>query len=58
MHYPSDVLAGMLVGLGSALLVTQAGRPWIARLVALVSRLSDPLLRPVWNRIRRLAPRT
>jgi undecaprenyl-diphosphatase len=54
LHYPSDVLAGMLVGFGSALLVTRAGRPWIARLVVVVSRVSDPLLRPVWNRVRRL----
>ena len=58
MHYPSDVLAGMLVGLCSAVLVTRAGRPWVSRLVALLSRVSDPLLRPVWNRIRRVAPRT
>ena len=58
MHYPSDVLAGMLVGLGSALLVTHAGRPWIVRLVALVSRVTDPLLRPVWNRVRGVSPRT
>jgi undecaprenyl-diphosphatase len=56
MHYPSDVLAGMLVGLASAMLVTHAGRAWIVRLVAVVSRVSDPLLRPVWDRVRRLAP--
>ncbi len=58
MHYPGDVLAGMLVGLGSSLLVTRAGGPWIARLVVLVSRVTDPLLRPVWNRVRGLSPRT
>ena len=58
MHYPSDVVAGMLVGLGSALLVTRAGGPWITRLVALVSRVTDPLLRPLWNRVRSLSPRT
>ena len=56
MHYPTDVLAGMLVGLGSALLVTRAGRPWISRLVVVLSRLSDPLVRPVWSRFRRVAP--
>jgi undecaprenyl-diphosphatase len=50
LHYPSDVLAGMRVGWGSALLVTHAGRPWIARLVALLSRISDPLLQPLWHR--------
>jgi membrane-associated phospholipid phosphatase len=54
LHYPSDVLAGMLVGFGAALLVTRAGQPWIARLVVALSRVSDPLLRPVWNRVRRL----
>jgi len=56
MHYPSDVLAGMLVGLGSAMLVTHAGKEWVARLVALVSHVSDPLLRPVWERLRRAMP--
>ena len=55
MHYPSDVLAGLLVGLASAALVTRAGRPWVSRLVALVSRISDPLLRPVWEGARRVA---
>lgn len=56
MHYPSDVLGGMLVGLAAAALVTHPGRPWIDRLVGLVSRVSDPLLRPVWERLRRVAP--
>ncbi len=56
MHYPSDVLGGMLVGLAAALLVTRVGRPWITRLVAAVSRLTDPLLRPVWDRLSRPAP--
>ena len=55
MHYPSDVVAGMLVGLGAAALVTHAGQMSIGRLVALVSRVSDPLLRPVWDRVRRVA---
>ena len=56
MHYPSDVLAGLAVGLGAAVLVTRAGAVWIERLVTSVSRVSDPLLRPVWERLRRLAP--
>jgi undecaprenyl-diphosphatase len=51
LHYPSDVLAGVVVGWAAALLVTRAGRRPIARLVALVSRVSDPLLEPVWNRL-------
>jgi undecaprenyl-diphosphatase len=53
LHYPSDVLAGVVVGWAAALLVTRAGRRPIARLVALVSRVSDPLLEPVWNRFDR-----
>jgi undecaprenyl-diphosphatase len=55
MHYPSDVVAGMLVGLGSAMLVTRAGKVWVMRLVVVVSRISDPLFRPVWDRLRRIA---
>ena len=54
MHYPSDVLAGALVGFGAATLVTTLGSPWIARLVMLVSRVTDPILRPVWAWCRRL----
>jgi undecaprenyl-diphosphatase len=56
MHYPSDVLAGAAVGWAAALLVTTLGRPWIERLVGLVSRLSDPVLRPIWNRVQGRAP--
>lgn len=53
MHYPSDVLAGALIGCAAALLVTHVGRPWIAHLVNLLSRVSDPLLRRVWDRLGR-----
>jgi undecaprenyl-diphosphatase len=56
MHYPSDVLAGALVGFGAATLVTTLGSPWLARLVALVGRVTDPLLRPVWAWCRRQLP--
>lgn len=56
MHYPSDVLAGALVGFGAATLVTTLGSPWLARLVVLVSRVTDPLLRPVWAWCRRQLP--
>ncbi len=51
MHYPSDVLAGAAVGWAAALLVTTLGRPWIERLVGLLSRISDPLLKPIWDRM-------
>jgi membrane-associated phospholipid phosphatase len=56
VHYPTDVLAGALVGFAAALLVTTLGRFWVVRLVVLVSRITDPLLRPVWAWCRRLLP--
>ena len=43
-HYPADVAAGCLVGLGAALIVVHLGRPYVASLVRLISRLTDPLL--------------
>jgi undecaprenyl-diphosphatase len=59
LHYPTDVLAGALVGWSSAMLVTRSGRARMTRLVSLVSRASDPLLKPIWDRLprRRLAAR-
>jgi undecaprenyl-diphosphatase len=50
-HYPADVLAGALVGLGAALLVPRLARPVVGWIVRLVERLSDPLLAPVWRRV-------
>ena len=50
-HYPADVLAGLLVGLGSALFVVRVGRLTILRLVRLVERLTDPVLAPLWRRL-------
>lgn len=49
-HYPGDVLAGVLVGLGCALLVVRAARGIIARLVGWFERLTDPVLAPLWRR--------
>jgi undecaprenyl-diphosphatase len=51
LHYPSDVIAGVVVGWAAALLVTTLGTPWILRFVSLVSRISDPVLKPVWERL-------
>ena len=56
LHYPTDVLAGLFVGLVAATLVTTLGRPWIARLVGIVGAVTDPLLRPVWQWFRRGRP--
>jgi undecaprenyl-diphosphatase len=54
-HYPGDVLAGLLVGFGSALLVVRLGRPLLGWLVRLVERVTDPVLAPLW-RLRKRAP--
>lgn len=44
VHFPIDLAASVLVGLASAALVTTIGRPWVVRLVALVSRATDPVV--------------
>jgi undecaprenyl-diphosphatase len=49
-HYPSDVVAGMLVGLLAAFVVARLARRPLERLVQLVSRVTDPVLRPLWRR--------
>ena len=51
-HYPADILAGFFVGLGAALLVAKIARPLMERLVRLVERLTDPLVAPLWRRLR------
>lgn len=51
VHYPGDVIAGALVGWLAAFAVTRAGRPWIGRLVVILSRVSDPVLRMLWTRV-------
>ncbi len=50
-HYPADVLAGMLVGAGSAVLVVRLGRPVILAFVRPAERITDPLV----TLLRRLA---
>ena len=51
VHYPSDVVAGCLIGFASALLVVRVLRPLIERVVRLVERVTDPLLASVWRRL-------
>lgn len=48
-HYPLDVLAGVLVGFGSALLLARLARPVIDALARLLERATDPLLAPFWR---------
>jgi undecaprenyl-diphosphatase len=51
VHYPGDVLAGALVGLGCALVVVKLLRPLLGSLVRLTERVTDPLVAPVWRRL-------
>lgn len=50
VHYPVDVLTSVFVGLGAALVVAIPGRPYVARLVDLVSRVTDPVVLAVRRR--------
>jgi undecaprenyl-diphosphatase len=56
LHYPSDVLAGALIGWAAALLTVSLGRFWVTRLVVIVSRVSDPVLERVWARLPQRFP--
>ena len=49
-HYPADVLAGALVGLGAALLVVRVARPLIEWMVQLLERITDPVVSAVSRR--------
>lgn len=49
MHYPTDVIAGALVGLGSGYLTARVAMPLLDRLIRLASRISDPLLDPAMH---------
>ena len=44
VHYPVDVASSLLIGLGSALLVTRVGRDFGERVVRLLSKVSDPVV--------------
>jgi undecaprenyl-diphosphatase len=52
-HYPGDVLAGLAVGLASALIVVLVARPVIAFLVRVVQRVTDPVTSIAWRAIAR-----
>jgi membrane-associated phospholipid phosphatase len=54
-HYPADVLASLVVGAASAIVVVKLGHPVIAWLVRRVERATDPLLRPLWRAASRSA---
>ena len=48
-HYPADVVAGALVGLGAALLVVRVAGPVIEWAVCQVERVTDPVAGALWR---------
>jgi undecaprenyl-diphosphatase len=47
-HYPSDVLAGFVIGGLAALVVVRLLQPFVGRVVSWVERVTDPLLARVY----------
>jgi undecaprenyl-diphosphatase len=52
-HYPTDVIASLVVSVISAYLVVRFGRPILDRVVRLLERLSDPLVASAHRRRQR-----
>ena len=48
-HYPSDVVAGLVIGLLAAGVVVRLLPRFVSWVVSYVERISDPLLRPLWR---------
>lgn len=57
VHYPSDILGGAVVGLGAAAIVVLLLQRPIAWFTSRLSRLTDPLVRPLWARVTRTRER-
>jgi len=57
-HYPSDVLASLVVSVIAAYIVVRFGRPLLNRSVRLLERVSDPVVGPVHKRRHRRAQPT
>jgi undecaprenyl-diphosphatase len=58
-HYPSDVLASLIISAIVAYVVVRFGRPLLDRGVLLLERLSDPVVAPIhsWRQRRSVAHR-
>jgi undecaprenyl-diphosphatase len=52
LHYPGDLVAGLAVGAVCAGIVHVVARPVVDLVVRLASRVTDPLLAPVWRAVR------
>ena len=56
VHYPSDIDTSLLVGLGAAFVVVRLGQQPLEWVVRQVSRVTDPIVAPVWRRLPRALP--
>ncbi len=52
VHYPSDILASFLVGIGTATGIAVLARRPLEWAVSRLSRLTDPVVAPAWRRFR------
>jgi membrane-associated phospholipid phosphatase len=52
-HYPTDVIASLVVSVIAAYLVTRFARPALEWAVRLLERISDPAVGPLHRRLRR-----
>jgi undecaprenyl-diphosphatase len=53
LHYPGDIAAGIAVAGLSVLIFQTALRKPAGAVTAVASRLTDPVIRPVWNRLEK-----
>jgi PAP2 superfamily. len=49
-HYPLDVIAGVFVGLGAAVIVVRLALPLVDRIAGVLERVTDPLVAPLRRR--------
>ena len=57
LHYPGDVLGGAAICLLAAFVVMRLGGGYLAPVVRLLSRVSDPLVAPAWRALDRAKDR-
>ncbi len=57
LHYPGDVLGGAAIGLASAAVVLWLAGDFLAPVVRMASKATDPLVAPVWRAFDRAKDR-
>ena len=57
VHYPGDVLGGVAIGFLAAFLVMAVGGDYLAPIVRVLSRVTDPLVMPAWRALDRAKDR-